>query len=117
MIKSQVNQIAESKNAYLIVLNKRKRGDTTRYAVYLDHNKKDLSVLWPYNQCEIEDKKSFRLLPYQVYSKSEHWNYPAFHFAVSGIQVSHFNEMKRMLQRINPDINVYGLNGWSPSCN
>ena len=114
-MKSQIAQIVDSKTAYLIKLNKWRKSATTRFAIYLDYGN-ELNCLWPFDQAEKENEP-FKLLPFQVYWKSESYNLPAFHFAVSGYGSNHFFELKLMLQKINPAINVYGLNGWSPTIN
>lgn len=109
-VKSQVRQICDAKEAFLVTLNKHTKSQTTRYAVYL-HNGERMTILWPY--VEIEEKRA--LLPFQVYWKRDDYFYPCYHFAVSGCGFNHADEIKRVLQRINPAIKVRGLNGWQPS--
>ena len=110
-MKTQIEQVKESKNAYLITLNDPRDGmSTLRFAVYLD-NGKGLEVLWPSDSHE--GKKSKELIHGQVFSENR--RYPAFHFAFGGCGYSKSNEIRSELQRINKDIKVYTLNGGCPS--
>lgn len=102
---TMVDRIKESKRAYLMVLNNHCKGNVTRFAIYLD-NGDGLKILWPYA------KES--LLPLQVYNVQ--WKqYPAFHFVVSGYQLNHYNEIRRMLKRFNPAIDIFNISGYQPS--
>ena len=111
-MKTQVRQIADSRIAYLVQLNKHcKKSLTSRYSIYLLRDN-ELKVLWPFDGINTRDK----LLPLQV-EWNHNYYYPCYHFVVSGGQVNHMHEVKRMLQKINPQIEVFGLNGWQPSYN
>lgn len=110
-MKTQTEQIKKSKNAYLITLNNPRDGmSTLRFSVYLD-NGEGLQILWPSDS--EKGKKSKELLHGQVYT--ERGSYPAYHFAFSGCGYSKSNEIRIQLQRINPSIKVYSLNGYMPS--
>lgn len=103
-MKTMIRKIADSKRAYGILLNAHCKGSTSRYAVYVE-SADGLTILWPM------ENESF--LPYQVYSTLP--QYPAYHFVISGYQFNHFGEIKRMLKKINPEIQCYLLKGWQPS--
>lgn len=103
-------QIINAKRAYLLELSKG-TGAATRYAIYTE-NEQGLDVLWC-KEMNYDDKSKSKLFPYQVYSKAN--NLPAFHFKVSGYGLSRSNELRRMLQDYNPNIEVLCLGGWAPS--
>jgi len=104
-MKSQIRKIADSKFCYAIILNDHcKNSNLTRYSLYVE-GKEGLICLWP-NEME-------NLLPLQVCSHLK--QYPCYHFTVDGYGTNHFGEIKRMLKRINPDIEAFCLTGYHPS--
>jgi len=110
MRKTQIEQIKEAKRAYLTVLNNPRDGmSALRFSVHLDSGD-GLDILWP---SDSHLSKSKELLSSQVYSKRK--TYPAYHFSLSGCGYSKTYEIAIELQKINPNLDVYELTGWSPS--
>lgn len=98
----------EAKRAYIIPLNNpRDAMSTHRFSVYLDAGN-GLEVLWPVSDLDKEN-----LLRHQAYSRRR--TYPAYHFALSGCGYSKEYEIASDLHLINPNIDVFELNGHSPS--
>ena len=106
-------QIKNASIAYIYTLS---RTDITgRYSVYLN-NKDDLSkpltLLWP-SEAEINGKG--KLLFGMKRNKRKNEKYPAFHFVFKGGGMSLMNEVKMVLKRINPEIQVLRIDGFEPS--
>jgi len=111
-MKTQEQQIKTAKRAYILKLT---QGTTvSRFAVYLDAGK-GLTALWPKDAHE--GKEVINLLPHQVFYKKNNNRLPAFHFAVHGVGLNRFEEVKDVLHKHNPKLEVFGLNGWHPSIN
>lgn len=110
-MKTQKEQITESKQAYIMSLNEPRDGmSAARFAVYLSrHN--GMQVLWPSDS--EKGKKSEELLHCQCYTSRR--TLPAFHFSLSGCGYSKTYEIAEALKKINPEIEVYSINGYSPS--
>lgn len=109
---TQKEKIQAAKRAYIMELNSSSKSMTERFAVYLATDEGGLSVLWP--EIDYSEKKGTRandLLPGQVYWR-RNGNYPAYHFAFSGGGYSKKNEIRMILQAINPEIKVFSMNGW-----
>ena len=108
-------QIINAQRAYIIELAH--TASTTKYAISTD-NGKGMEVLWAkemdYSDCD-QSKKKHQLFPYQVWDKSDRTKLPRFYFKVSGFGLSRSNELRRMLQDYNPNIEVLCLGGYAPS--
>jgi len=114
IMKSQIEQIKSAERAYMITMNDPRDGmSALRFSVYLDDGG-GLDVLWPRLLEERGEKRGKKdLLPGQVYSKLR--KYPAFHFSLSGCGYNKAHEIGMTLQEINPEIDVYEMNGHMPS--
>ena len=109
---TQKEKIQAAKRAYIMELNSSSNGITERFAVYLANDKEGLSVLWPeMDYSKKEGKRATDLLPGQVYWGRNN-TYPAYHFAFGGGGYSKKNEIRITLQAINPEIEVFSMNGW-----
>ncbi|MBR6511167.1 MAG: hypothetical protein IKT51_02870 [Phascolarctobacterium sp.] len=108
-------QIINAQRAYIIELAH--TASATKYAIYTD-NGNGMEVLWAkemdYNDCD-QSKKKHQLFPHQVWDKSDRTKLPRFYFKVSGYGLSRSNELRRMLQDYNPNIEVLCLGGYAPS--
>jgi len=113
MRKTQKEQIKEAKQAFLMLVNNPKYGDSIfRYAVYLQNEHNELVILWPVDSHDNKLVKK-ELLPHQVHSSRK--DYPAFHFALGGCGYSKSDELGSVLQQINPDLTVWLLQGYMPT--
>lgn len=109
---TQAELIKQARRAYLITLNNPRDGmGKLRYAIYVD-GPEGLSVLWP---SDSDKGKGFKdRLPYQCYTQKR--QYPAFHFALAGCGYSKNHALAtEVLRKINPEIIVETITGWSPS--
>jgi len=108
---TQEEQIRAAEKAYIIRIGRYNRNSMTdRFAVYLDAGA-GLTVLWPSDSHN--GKKSAELLPGQCYSNRE--NLPAFHFRLGGCGYSKYDEVRRELRCVNPNLDVSRIEiGWSP---
>ena len=110
-MRTQKEQILNAKRAYIMQVFESRSAGYDRYSVYLDAGE-GLSILWP-SDCD-QGKNSKDRLPAQVYW-SRNRNYPAFHFALGGGNYSKTNEIRTILRKINPEIEVYTIAGYMPS--
>ena len=109
---TQVELIKQAKHAYLVTLNNPRDGmSRLRYAIYVD-GENGLSVVWP---SDSSMGKGFKdRLPYQCYTTKK--QYPAFHFALGGCGYCKNHALAtEVLRKINPEIIVETITGWSPS--
>jgi hypothetical protein len=104
-------QIINAQRAYIVELAH--TASTTKYAIYTD-NGEGMEVLWA-KELDYNEKQKHQLFPYQVYDKSDRSKLPRFYFKVSGYGLSRSNELRRMLQDYNPNIQVLCLGGYAPS--
>lgn len=112
-MKTQNQQIKAARFAYIIQLSRSASGMMRRYAVYLQPANGELAALWPHDSNEGKDAN---LLPGQVYSKRRDPDtLPAYHFALKGCGFSAADEIRQVLLKLNPKLEVRRLNpGWSP---
>jgi len=111
MEKTQTQQLKAAKRAYIFNLTPNAKGMTSRFSIYLDDGN-GLEILWP-NYDERGGSGKRDLLPDQVYSNRR--TLPAYHFSLNGYGYSKEDTLRRMLQEVNPDIEVHSLSGYSPS--
>lgn len=107
---TQRELIKTATRAYIMTLAVSKGAGADRFSVYVE-TREGLQILWPSDCHELTKAKD--LLTYQTFSARE--KYPAFHFALSGCGYSKKHEIGEMLRKINPDIEVYSIDGWAPS--
>ena len=80
---TQQEQIAQAKRAYIVPLNAGAKS-TSRWQVYLDFaDGEPLSVLWPLDRPDGK-RKSKDLLPAQTQYSGEAYDWPRFHFHLTG---------------------------------
>lgn len=122
MRKSLIDQVKHAKHAYILQLSRSRSGMERRYSVYVDDDTEAsgaLDVLWPadshgYGGCQNPKKVTVEpMLDGMIYSRNK--NFPAFHFRFGGGGFSATDEIRSTLQRINPKIEVFTINGHSPS--
>jgi hypothetical protein len=121
---TQKEEIKKAKRAYILKLNPNTKGTLDRYAIYLDKGN-GLTILWPNRtteEYEKEEKSNSSLgvkvkdiLPYQCYWPYNNYTYPAYHFKIDGGNCSKKDELRKMLQAINPKIKVFSIKGYAPS--
>ena len=104
-MENQYTRIKNAKTAYILTLN----DACTRFQVYLIENDK-LETLWPVNS-HLEKKAD--LLQRQIFSN--HTRFPAYHFYIPEWGTDRYFILAKVLKEINTDIEVFALNGVSPS--
>ncbi len=108
MRKSLIEQVKDAKRAYILQLSRSRSGMERRYCVYVDDGE-GLEILWPYT----DNGEPLKLLDGMVYSTRA--QYPAYHFRFGGCGFSATDEIRSTLKAINPSIEVFTINGHSPS--
>lgn len=120
-MKTSRQQIEQAKRAYIVELTDRPNSMRDRFSIYLDAGE-GLQILWAdYSFKKSKDNELLSeivinkkdLLDYQVHTNNR--KYPAFHFVLNGGNYGKEHALGQMLREINPSIEVFTINGHSPS--
>ena len=112
-----LNQIKRASFAYIVQLNDpRDAMHAHRYAVYLAERDCELEILWPQASDDPKAaKKEAEEAGLYSLTHSKREKYPAYHLALSGCGYSKTHDVAMQIAKTNPAIEVYVLNGGSPS--
>lgn len=105
------DQILSANRAYILALNDPRDAMSRHYySIYLD-NGNGLEVLWP----DGETKKDLEEIGLYHFRLSENRRLPYFHAVLSGCGYNKEHSLACELRKINPDLLVHTLGGYSPS--